>query len=334
MSRIGSTILYLLAVVAVALLLTVVCRICFVEMYTVAPQQMENALLAGDRVLVEKWHYGVRLPQSYVSLPYVDTLPGTDLPARWPQQPLPYKRLGMALVQRNDVIVYNYPTGECKPLAHYPTVVARCVGLPGDTITADGAMLYINGEPTVQSPVVTEGYLVPDSVLSVVEETMCALWGKALPRQSLGSQSLFYIDRYHYSELSEHLPADKLPRLISLAQDNYYVELPPYGSDAIITPYNAALYAQIINLYEPCKVELCGDALYRGGHKMDSYRFTQPYYWVLCDNRTAMTDSRHFGVLPHSHIIGRCGMIVFSIDAAQSGFDSWRIDRFFQYRKL
>ena len=75
MSRIGSTILYLLAVVAVALLLTVVCRICFVEMYTVAPQQMENALLAGDRVLVEKWHYGVRLPQSYVSLPYVDTLP-------------------------------------------------------------------------------------------------------------------------------------------------------------------------------------------------------------------------------------------------------------------
>lgn len=334
MSHRGSTILWGIAVVVVALLSAVLCRVFVVEMFTVAPQQMENTLLPGDRVLVEKWHYGVRLPQSYVSLPWVDTLSGTDLPARLPETPLPYKRLGEQLVKHNDVIAYNYPTGEPSPLAQYPTVVARCIGVPGDTIEAHEDMLYINGKPSVQSPVITEAYLVPDSSLSVVEEAMKELWGVVLPRQTIGEQSLFFIDRYSYSKLADRVSPSQLPRLVTLAHDSYYIELPPYGKDAIITPRNAALYAHIINSYEPCKVELQGDTLYCDGRKMSRYRFSQPYYWVLCDNRTAATDSRNFGVLPHSHVIGRCGLIVFSIDAEQRGFDSWRIERFFQYRKL
>ena len=334
MSRRGSTILWSVAVVVVALLLAVLCRIFVVEMYTVAPQQMENTLLPGDRVLVEKWHYGARLPQSYISVPFVDTLPGMDVPARWPKTPLPYKRLWLEMVKYNDVIAYNYPTGENRPIADYPTVVARCIGVPGDTIEVQGDMLYINDEPTEQSLLITEAYLVPDTLLSVVEKAMETLWGQSLPRQSVGEQSLFYIDRNGYNKLTTLLSSSQLPPFVTLSQDNYRIELPPYGSDAIVTATNAAFYADIINRYEPCKVELRGDELYSGGDKITSYRFSQPYYWVLCDNRTASTDSRSFGVLPHSHIIGRCGMIVFSIDALQRGFDSWRIDRFFQYCKL
>lgn len=320
MSGRGSTILRSVAVVVVALLLAVLCRIFVVEMYTVAPQQMEGTLLPGDRVLVEKWHYGVRLPQFHVSVPAVDMLSG--------------KRLWEEIVKRNDVVAYNYPTGEDGPIAHYPTVVARCIGVPGDIIEVQGDMLYINDEPTEQSLLVTEAYLVPDTLLAEVESAMETLWGESLPRQSVGKHSLFYIDRNGYNKLTTQLHSSQLPQFVTLSQDNYRVELPPYGSDAIVTATNAAFYADIINRYEPCMVELRGDELYCDGDKITSYRFSQPYYWVLCDNRTASTDSRSFGVLPHSHIIGRCGMIVFSIDAQQRGFDSWRIDRFFQYCKL
>lgn len=334
MSHRGSTILWGVAVVVVALLLAVLCRMFVVEMYTVAPQQMENTLLPGDRVLVEKWHYGVRMPQSYISVPFVDTLPGTELPARWPKTPIPCKYLWVELVEHNDIIAYNYPTGEAKPIADFPIVVARCVGVPGDIIEVQGDMLYINDEPTEQSLLITEAYLVPDTLLSEVEVAMETLWGESLPRQTVGEQSLFYIDRYGYNRLTTLLSSSQLPQFVTLSQDNYRIELPPYGCDAIITATNAAFYADIINRYEPCKVELRGDELYRDGNKITTYRFTQPYYWVLCDNRTASTDSRHFGVLPHSHVIGRCGMIVFSIDALQSGFNSWRIDRFFQHCKL
>ncbi|MBO7318274.1 MAG: signal peptidase I [Bacteroidales bacterium] len=334
MLRRGSTILWGVAVVVVALLFASLCRIFVVEMFTVAPQQMENTLLPGDRILVEKWHYGVRLPQSYISLPFVDTLPYVDVPARLPAKPLPYKRMRMKPVEHGDVIAFNYPTGEARPLAEYPTAIARCIGVPGDTIEVLVESMYINGVASEQSEQVTEPYLVPDSLLSSVEEAMTALWGGVLPHQAVGEQSLFVIDRQGYNQLATYLPPSHLPQLVTLSHDSYYIELPPYGSEAVVTPHNAAFYADIINRYEPCRVELRGHELYRDGERIEQYRFSQPYYWVVCDNRTASTDSRTFGVLPHSHVIGRCGMIIFSIDSEQKGFDSWRINRFFQYRKL
>ena len=322
-------------VLLVALVISAACRTFCVELYTVAPQQMENTLLPGDRVLVEKWHYGVRLPQSILSLPGVDSLPGCNVPAYIPACPLPYKRLWLDEVGRNDVIVYNYPMGEAKPLSKYPTAMARCIGVPGDVVEARDGALYINGEPSAQSPVATAAYLVADSVLSQVEKAMQQLGDEPLAWQRVGSNNtLFYLDRYRYNRLCEILPSTCRPTPVLLSQDNYVVELPQYDQEVAITPDNAAFYADIINRYEPNKVDCVGDALYRGGRKIATYRFTQPYYWVVCDNRTSATDSRTFGVLPHSHVIGRCGMIVFSIDARLTGFSSWRTQRFFKSGNL
>lgn len=322
-------------VLLVALIISVACRTFCVELYTVAPQQMENTLLAGDRVVVEKWHYGVRLPQSYLSLPGLDTIPGSNIPAHLPVAPLPYKRLWLKEVQRNDVIVYNYPIGVPIPLSKYPTAIARCIGVPGDVIQAQDGILYINGEMSAQSPIATAAYLVADTLLSQVEKVMAQLGDEPLARQRVGSDNtLFYLDRYRYNRLCEMLHASYHPTPVLLAQDNYTIELPQCNQEVSITPRNAAFYADIINRYEHAKVDLCGDALYRGGRKIESYRFTQPYYWVLCDNRTSAADSRTFGVLPHSHVIGRCGTIIFSIDARQTGFSSWRTNRFFKSGNL
>lgn len=334
MSQRRVSIVQVLLILVIAFLVTWLSRLFVIELYTVAPLQMENTLLPGDRVLVEKWHYGARLPQYYFSIPGVDTIPGTDVPAHIPSQPLPYRRCALKQVERNDVIVYNYPTGKSCPIAQYPTAMARCIGVPGDTVKALNGSLFINGEPSAQSPVVTEAYLVADTVLLQVEDAMRDALGEILPKQQLGSTYLFYIDRYRYDKLCEVLPPTIHLQQVQLAYDNYTIDLPPVDRDAVVTPQNAAFYARIINQYEPHKVQLCGDALYRGGRKIERYRFTQPYYWVLCDNRTAATDSRVFGVLPHSHVIGRCGIILFSIDASQTGVSSWRINRFFQYRRL
>lgn len=333
MARTRTSIGFVLTVIVIALIVAALCRATLLELYTVAPQQMENTLLPGDRVMVEKWHYGVRLPQSYLSIPHLDTLPGTHRPARIPARPLPYHRWGTTLVERNDVIVYNYPMHLDVPLSLYPTAIARCVGLPGDTLQACDGSLRVNGVEPVQSHAITEAYLVADSLMPQVEKAAMSV-GKLLEVRALEGSALLYLDRGSYNKLSNRLPEGVALTPVSLSHDNYAIELPPYGTDAAITPSNASFYAEIINHYEPHKVELHGDALYRGGRKITSYRFTQPYYWVLCDNRTATTDSRTIGVVPHSHLIGKCGMILFSIDGQQRGFSSWRTQRFFQYRKL
>lgn len=330
MGRRRSIIIYVIVIFTVAIVLTALCRTYVVELYRVAPQQMENTLLQGDRVLVEKWHYGVRLPQSYISLPFIDTIPGTDVLARYPVQPLPYKRISSKDVSRNDIVAFNYPMGTSMPLSHYPTAMSRCVGVPGDTVSACNGVLYINGEPSAQSPVVTEAYLVADTLVSQVEQYMTQLFGTPLEKHHMGHTCMFYIDRYCYDKLKMSLPSHIQLTPVSLASDNYEIILPPYDQDVVITPQNAVFYASIINDYEPVKVQLCGNALYRGGRKISRYRFSQPYYWVLCDNRTAATDSRTFGVLPHSHVIGRCGKIIFSIDNSHGSIPSWRGSRFFQ----
>lgn len=331
MSSRRSVVVNISIIFAVAILVTILCRSFLVELYNVAPCQMENTLLKGDRVIVTKWQYGIRLPQSYISLPFIDTLPGCDIPAHYPVEPLPYKRVATQEVTRNDIIAFNYPMGESAPLSHYPTAISRCVGVPGDTICACDGVLYINGKPSAQSPVVTEAYLVNDSLLPQVEECMTQLLGETAGKYSMGNNTtMLYIDRYCYDKMQELLPSYIQLTPVNLSQDNYVVELPSCDKDVVITADNAAFYAHIINQYEPMKVVLHNDALYRAGRKINRYRFTQPYYWVLCDNRTAASDSRSFGVLPHSHIIGRCDMIIFSIDNRHGVLPTFRKSRFFK----
>lgn len=321
---------FVILIVAVALFIAAACRTFVVEFYKAAPLQMENSILQGDRLLVDKWSYGIRMPQSVFSIPFIDTIPGTTIPSYYPVTPLPYKRLFLKQVKRNDVVVYNYPDSTSIPISRYPTLIARCIGIPGDTIRAIGDKIFINEQTIAQSPVLTEAYQTAESYTNQVESAMKRIFGEQLESISVGDVRLFRIERYKYEKLKNVLPDSFLLQPVSLPQDNYCIDLPPFDKDAVINQQNASFYADIINRYEKQKVELHGNRLYRSGREIKYYRFSQPYYWVLCDNRTATTDSRTFGVLPHSHLAGRCRMILFSIDPRQKGAEAWRKERIFQ----
>lgn len=321
---------FIVVVVAVAIVIAAVCRTFVVETFKAAPLQMENSILQGDRLVVDKWSYGFRMPQSVLSVPWMDTIPGTSVPSYYPAAPLPYHRFLLKQARRNDIVVYNYPDTAAIPIARCPALIARCIGIPGDTVCAVGGKILINGQAIAQSPVLTEAYQVPDSLFLQVEKAMQQAFGKPLDNVAVGNLRLFGIDRYDYDKLRKFLQDTTLLHPVSLPQDNYCIDLPPYGKDAIVNRGNASFYADIINRYEAQKVELRGDRLYRGGREIKRYRFSQPYYWVLCDNRISTTDSRTFGVLPHSHLAGRCRLILFSIDPQQPGLSAWRTDRFFQ----
>jgi signal peptidase I len=87
---------------------------------------MENTLMVGDFVLVNKFVYGPSTPRF---LPVVGSrLPAFRLPA--PGSP-----------HRGDVIVFYGPDGSPPRL-----YVKRLVGLPGDTVMLRGGALVVNGE--------------------------------------------------------------------------------------------------------------------------------------------------------------------------------------------
>ncbi len=87
------------------------------EPFKIPSGSMIPTLLVGDLILVNKFHYGVRLP--VINKKIIDNNP----------------------VQRGDVMVFRYPVD---PRQDY---IKRVVGLPGDEVSYQNQKLSINGQP-------------------------------------------------------------------------------------------------------------------------------------------------------------------------------------------
>jgi signal peptidase I len=92
------------------------------EPFKIPSGSMIPTLWVGDLILVNKFHYGVRLP--VINLKITDGNP----------------------VERGDVMVFRYPP---KPNLDY---IKRVIGLPGDDIAYLNKQLTINGQPALKTP--------------------------------------------------------------------------------------------------------------------------------------------------------------------------------------
>lgn len=102
------------------LLIVLVLRSFLVEPFQIPSGSMLPTLKIGDFILVNKFHYGLRLPV------------------------LNTKIVDINEPERGDVIVFKYPE---KPSINY---IKRVVGLPGDVIRYQNKTLFINNEPQPQ----------------------------------------------------------------------------------------------------------------------------------------------------------------------------------------
>ncbi len=120
-------------VVLVTILVAVVLKMFVVEAYRIPSGSMENTLLVGDYLIVNKLAYGFRTPGH---------IPFTDI--AFPSFRLPF----FSRIHRGDVVVFEYPGSynELRP----PTIVdyvKRTIGLPGDTVRIVHGDVLVNGQP-------------------------------------------------------------------------------------------------------------------------------------------------------------------------------------------
>ncbi|MDE5711481.1 signal peptidase I [uncultured Bacteroides sp.] len=82
--------------------------------YQIPSSSLEKSLLVGDYLYVSKMSYGPRVPNTPLSMPLAQhTLPlfNTKSYIEWPQWK--YKRVaGFGKVQRDDIVVFNFPAGD------------------------------------------------------------------------------------------------------------------------------------------------------------------------------------------------------------------------------
>ena len=85
------------------------------EPYKIPTGSMEKTLLIGDHLFVDKFTFGPRLPMTPFSYPIVHNsfAPLINVKSYIDVQRIPYTRIpGVRFVERNDVVVFNFPAGD------------------------------------------------------------------------------------------------------------------------------------------------------------------------------------------------------------------------------
>lgn len=103
-----------------ALVAVYIINLFFFQNYKIPTSSLEKTMLVGDHLFVSKMSYGPRMPVTPIAFPLVqNTFPiiNTNSYTEWPKWD--YKRLkGFSDVKRNDIVVFNFPTGDTVPFLH------------------------------------------------------------------------------------------------------------------------------------------------------------------------------------------------------------------------
>ncbi len=106
-----------LLMLAVAMALMLVFRAVGLTVCTIGGNDLNPTFIAGDRVLVNRWSYGLRVGGGESGL-------------------FSYGRLWRQPVERGDLVAFEHPqTGEM--------LICQCLGLPGDTLDVRGETVVV-----------------------------------------------------------------------------------------------------------------------------------------------------------------------------------------------
>ena len=273
---------------------------------------MENSLFQGERILVNKWSYGLRLP-----------LMSAFSYHRWRERP----------VQKRDIVVFNNPAGIQQPTIDRREIyISRCIGTPGDTLLVDS--LFSVSSPEAQfNPDKKRLYTYPASKENLITSLIRTL---SITNDGLmGSDDSTHVrsfSRYEYYLLEQAIGDRNWIRPLTEKQDKELKPLivPSKGKALRVDPWNITLLRNTLVMHEGKQAEIKNDTLYIDGKPTQHCFFTKDYYWMASNNSVNLSDSRLFGFVPQDHMIGKASLIWFSKEKGTGILDGYRWNRFFQ----
>ena len=273
---------------------------------------MENSLFQGERILVNKWSYGLRVP--LMSL-------------------FSYHRWCERSVRQQDVVVFNNPAAIGQPTIDRREIyISRCIGTPGDTLLVDS--LFSVSSPEAQlNPDKKRLYTYPAAKEQLVTSLMQTL---SITNDGLmGSNDSTHVrsfSRYEYYLLEQAISDQNWIQPLTEKSEKELKPLivPGKGKALRVYPWNITLLRNTLVMHEGKQAEIKNDTLYIDGKPTQHCFFTKDYYWMATNKSVNLSDSRLFGFLPQDHINGKASLIWFSKEKGTGIFDGYRWNRFFQ----
>ncbi len=290
--------LFILVIIVLTLKVTIF------ELYIVPTGSMENTIMTGDFLAGNRFVYGMRTPE-WIGIPYTDF--GFDVPSiKFPSFKEPKK---------GDVIIFKFPRDVKQKY------VKRAVAGPGDMLEVKDKVIYLNGEPSALPP---NGKFVmaPLSDTFTQQDIFLGDQGnkdhfKALRMPKKGDQveissqnaklllHLMLLDGHDLTLKS----GSKTYRFTMTSPDELYRRK---GEMSVYRPY----YPEG-DLLVPWSDNIPKGTLLMDGKPLGNlshYTVEDDYYWAMGDNRDNSLDSRYWGFVPRSHILGEALFAYFSLN--------------------
>ena len=230
--------------------------------FEVPTGSMENEIMTGDFLLVNKFVFGGTTPRT---IPFTSTkIPSFKLPTFWS-------------VERGDIIVFIFPGMrdelEASEFAYY---LKRCVAVSGDTLQVINRVVYVNGKP---APV---------------------------PRNVKFNSTLVRPERYTDPRI--------FPKGAPFNEDNYGpIVIPKKGDVLGLSADNYDRWDTFIRR-EGHTAEMRNGKVFVDGAQANSYTVNRDYVFGMGDNRDNSLDSRFWGFIPASSVVGTPLIVYWSWD--------------------
>lgn len=272
---------------------------------------MEDSILPGERILVNKWSYGLRFPFMSVFSYH-----------RWCESP----------VKVLDIVVFNNPVAIQQPVIDRREVyISRCIGLPGDTLLVDSLFSIVSPTDSL-CPRHSRLYAYSPAKEALLNSLMRTL---SIPNEGLVESSDTLHTRrfnfYQYHLLKRALNGQKwiYPAKANTACKGHPLVVPGKGKALRVYPWNITLLRNTLVMHEGKQAEIKNDTLYVNGEPTQHCYFTKNYYWMGANHAANLSDSRLFGFVPQDHIIGKAAFIWSSKKKNTGYFEGYRWERFF-----